>query len=156
VSCSHIYTIWSQIYAAGQHSRRLGTHLENDTSHEQQYAPPRPLALHPFTTLRRTGCLLILPLASRRILPQAQVVLHRPREHLEEQSRTVCGLPKALLCMELTHCVHLLVPYKKDRAFRRYASGVERALSLFDTAQQEWADYISFLGRLLKVYHSDT
>ncbi|KAF2501452.1 cellular morphogenesis regulator dopa [Lophium mytilinum] len=40
--------------------------------------------------------------------------------------------------------------YKKDRSFRRYASGVERALSLFDTAQQEWADYISFLGRLLK------
>jgi hypothetical protein len=29
---------------------------------------------------------------------------------------------------------------------------VERALSLFDTAQQEWADYISFLSRLLKVY----
>ncbi|KAK5256222.1 hypothetical protein LTR16_003753, partial [Cryomyces antarcticus] len=40
--------------------------------------------------------------------------------------------------------------YKKDKNFRRYASGVERALSLFDTAQQEWADYISFLGRLLK------
>ncbi|KAF2815048.1 cellular morphogenesis regulator dopa [Mytilinidion resinicola] len=40
--------------------------------------------------------------------------------------------------------------YKKDKSFRRYASGVERALSLFDTAQQEWADYISFLGRLLK------
>ncbi len=28
---------------------------------------------------------------------------------------------------------------------------MERALSLFDTALQEWADYISFLGRLLKV-----
>ncbi|OCK86143.1 cellular morphogenesis regulator dopa [Lepidopterella palustris CBS 459.81] len=40
--------------------------------------------------------------------------------------------------------------YKKDRSYRRYASGIERALSLFDTAQQEWADYISFLGRLLK------
>ncbi|KAI9846884.1 MAG: hypothetical protein M1837_003496 [Sclerophora amabilis] len=39
---------------------------------------------------------------------------------------------------------------KKDKAFRRYASGVDRALSLFDTALQEWADYISFLGRLLK------
>ncbi|KAF2429482.1 hypothetical protein EJ08DRAFT_635171 [Tothia fuscella] len=38
----------------------------------------------------------------------------------------------------------------KDKAYRRYASGVERALSSFDTAQQEWADYISFLGRLLK------
>ena len=42
-------------------------------------------------------------------------------------------------------------PSGKDKAFRRYASGVERSLSLFDTALQEWADYISFLGRLLKV-----
>jgi hypothetical protein len=41
--------------------------------------------------------------------------------------------------------------YKKDKGFRRYAAGVERALALWDTAQQEWADYISFLGRLLKV-----
>ncbi|KAH8815002.1 Dopey, N-terminal-domain-containing protein [Xylogone sp. PMI_703] len=38
----------------------------------------------------------------------------------------------------------------KDKAYRRYASGVEKSLSLFDTALQEWADYISFLGRLLK------
>jgi hypothetical protein len=41
--------------------------------------------------------------------------------------------------------------YKKDKNFRRYAAGVERALALWDTAQQEWADYISFLARLLKV-----
>ncbi|KAA8570395.1 hypothetical protein EYC84_002685 [Monilinia fructicola] len=41
-------------------------------------------------------------------------------------------------------------PPNKDKAFRRYASGVDRSLSLFDTALQEWADYISFLGRLLK------
>ncbi|KAE9979499.1 hypothetical protein EG328_000826 [Venturia inaequalis] len=38
----------------------------------------------------------------------------------------------------------------KDKNYRRYALGVERALSTFDTAQQEWADYISFLSRLLK------
>ncbi|KAK6065221.1 hypothetical protein SCUP234_12668 [Seiridium cupressi] len=38
----------------------------------------------------------------------------------------------------------------KDKAYRKYASGVERALSLFETALQEWADYISFLSRLLK------
>ncbi|KAH0565127.1 hypothetical protein GP486_001478 [Trichoglossum hirsutum] len=44
----------------------------------------------------------------------------------------------------------LLDLYKKDKNYRRYASGVERALSSFDTALQEWADYISFLGRLLK------
>ncbi|CZR50608.1 probable regulator of reproduction DopA [Phialocephala subalpina] len=41
-------------------------------------------------------------------------------------------------------------PPSKDKTYRRYASGVERSLSLFDTALQEWADYISFLGRLLK------
>ncbi|KAF1929119.1 uncharacterized protein M421DRAFT_146930 [Didymella exigua CBS 183.55] len=57
--------------------------------------------------------------------------------------------------------------YKKDKPFRRYALGVERTLALWDTAQQEWADYISFLGRLLKalqahpsetpvIPHSDT
>ena len=40
---------------------------------------------------------------------------------------------------------------RKDKGYRRYASNVERALSLFDTALQEWADYIAFLGRLLKV-----
>jgi Dopey, N-terminal len=38
----------------------------------------------------------------------------------------------------------------KDKAFRRYAAGVERALGLFDTTLQEWADYISFLSRLHK------
>lgn len=42
----------------------------------------------------------------------------------------------------------------QDKSSRRYASAVERALSLFDTTLQEWADYISFLGRLLKVEHS--
>jgi hypothetical protein len=39
----------------------------------------------------------------------------------------------------------------KDKNFRRYASGVDRSLALFDSQLQEWADYISFLGRLLKV-----
>ncbi|KAI1368827.1 putative regulator of reproduction dopa [Xylaria arbuscula] len=38
----------------------------------------------------------------------------------------------------------------KDKHYRKYASGVERALTLFDTALEEWADYISFLSRLLK------
>ncbi|KAF5515943.1 Protein dopey [Colletotrichum siamense] len=38
----------------------------------------------------------------------------------------------------------------KDKHYRKYASGVERALTLFETALQEWADYISFLNRLLK------
>ncbi|KAK5990439.1 Protein dopey [Cladobotryum mycophilum] len=38
----------------------------------------------------------------------------------------------------------------KDKAYRRYASGVDKALQLFETALEEWADYISFLNRLLK------
>lgn len=41
-------------------------------------------------------------------------------------------------------------PPTKDKAYRKYAAGIERALSLFETALQEWADYISFLSRLLK------
>ncbi|KAI9808458.1 MAG: hypothetical protein M1827_007241 [Pycnora praestabilis] len=44
--------------------------------------------------------------------------------------------------------------YQKDKHYRRYAASVERALSLFDTALQEWADYISFLGRLMKALQS--
>lgn len=45
----------------------------------------------------------------------------------------------------------------KDKAYRRYAAGVDKALLLFETALEEWADYISFLNRLLKVrYHRDT
>lgn len=42
-------------------------------------------------------------------------------------------------------------PRKQDKNYRRYATGVERALSSFDPAKLEWPDYISFLGRLLKV-----
>ncbi|KAM0471433.1 hypothetical protein ACHAPX_009346 [Trichoderma viride] len=38
----------------------------------------------------------------------------------------------------------------KDKAYRRYAGGVDKALLLFETALEEWADYISFLNRLLK------
>lgn len=42
----------------------------------------------------------------------------------------------------------------KDKAYRRYAGGVDKALLLFETALEEWADYISFLNRLLKVRYS--
>lgn len=53
--------------------------------------------------------------------------------------------------MRLDLTISCAEPWKKDKNYRRYASSVERALSLFDTALQEWADYISFLSRLLKV-----
>ncbi|KAI5239634.1 hypothetical protein E4T43_06589 [Aureobasidium subglaciale] len=42
---------------------------------------------------------------------------------------------------------------QKDKTTRRYATAIERALSSFDSAQQEWADYIAFLARLLKALH---
>ncbi|KAG6032269.1 hypothetical protein E4U41_007274 [Claviceps citrina] len=38
----------------------------------------------------------------------------------------------------------------KDKAYRRYALGVKKTLALFETALEEWADYISFLNKLLK------
>ncbi|KAI1005338.1 Protein dopey [Podosphaera aphanis] len=41
-------------------------------------------------------------------------------------------------------------PTVKDKAFRRYAASVDRSLMLFETALQEWADYISSLSKLLK------
>jgi len=41
---------------------------------------------------------------------------------------------------------------KGDKILRRYATGIERALSSFDPTNQEWADYIAFLSRLLKVH----
>ncbi|KAJ6261069.1 hypothetical protein Dda_3734 [Drechslerella dactyloides] len=45
---------------------------------------------------------------------------------------------------------------KKDpRQFKKYAAGVERALALFENTIQEWADYISFLGRLHKAIQAN-
>lgn len=41
-----------------------------------------------------------------------------------------------------------------SKGFKRYAAGVDRVLGLFDTTLEEWADYISFLGRLLKALHN--
>jgi hypothetical protein len=67
------------------------------------------------------------------------------------------GLASYLHCpprdRELT-CGALEEVPAKDKHYRKYASGVDRALSLFDTALQEWADYISFLNRLLKVHEA--
>ena len=65
------------------------------------------------------------------------------------------GLYTLCLCYTSTVVISLLAgPNRKDKGYRRYASNVERALSLFDTALQEWADYIAFLGRLLKAVYS--
>lgn len=56
-----------------------------------------------------------------------------------------------MMCSDMAIDVPVEEEYSKDKAFRKYAAGLDRALSLFDTQLQEWADYISFLGRLLKV-----
>jgi hypothetical protein len=42
-------------------------------------------------------------------------------------------------------------PNIKDKNYKRYAAGIDKVLALFDTALEEWADYISFLNKLLKV-----
>ncbi|TPX15392.1 uncharacterized protein E0L32_004372 [Thyridium curvatum] len=42
----------------------------------------------------------------------------------------------------------------KDKAYRKFAASIDRALTLFETALDEWADYISFLNRLLKALQS--
>lgn len=38
-----------------------------------------------------------------------------------------------------------------DKHYKRYAAVVDKVLALFDTTLEEWADYISFLNKLLKV-----
>lgn len=43
---------------------------------------------------------------------------------------------------------------KKDKNYKRYEAAIDRALALFDSALQEWPDYIAFIGRLLKVLQS--
>ncbi|CAK3964497.1 related to regulator of reproduction [Lecanosticta acicola] len=40
--------------------------------------------------------------------------------------------------------------YKADKSLKRYAANIERVLSTWEIAPEEWADYIAFLGRLLK------
>jgi hypothetical protein len=69
----------------------------------------------------------------------------RSTRHAVQERMSCCHAHPA------TVLIDQIALYKKDKNFRRYAAGVERALALWDTAQQEWADYISFLGRLLKV-----
>ncbi|KAK6520878.1 hypothetical protein TWF506_001121 [Arthrobotrys conoides] len=44
---------------------------------------------------------------------------------------------------------------RDPRSFKKYAAGVERALALFENTLQEWADYISFLGRLHKAIQAN-
>ncbi|TKA71616.1 hypothetical protein B0A55_07251 [Friedmanniomyces simplex] len=44
--------------------------------------------------------------------------------------------------------------YRADKGLRRYGVLIERAVNSWETAPQEWADYIAFLARLLKAIQS--
>ncbi|KAK3620077.1 hypothetical protein LTR56_023615 [Elasticomyces elasticus] len=44
--------------------------------------------------------------------------------------------------------------YRADKGLRRYGALIERAINTWETAPQEWADYIAFLARLLKALQS--
>lgn len=44
-----------------------------------------------------------------------------------------------------------------DKGLRKYAVSIERVLSSWEVSPEEWADYIAFLARLLKVFiHSSS
>lgn len=82
---------------------------------------------------------------------------HRPpAEHRQLEGRSVVRLRRVCrfhLCCSLRPSTNVSLraePRRQDKTYRRYASGIERALASFDTAHLEWPDYISFLGRLLK------
>lgn len=45
-------------------------------------------------------------------------------------------------------------PPIRDKAYRKFQSTIEKVLATFDGNLQEWADYISFLSRLLKALQS--
>lgn len=82
---------------------------------------------------------------------QAPDVLHQHLEQRATLQKTVHPHNLGLVPIDQGKLTESSALYKSDKSFRRYALGVERTLALWDTAQQEWADYISFLGRLLNV-----
>lgn len=61
------------------------------------------------------------------------------------------SLPLELHRRKLTRAI-FSDPTRKDPKYKRFSASIDRALALFDSNNlQEWADYISFLARLLKV-----
>ncbi|CAG8486931.1 23999_t:CDS:10 [Cetraspora pellucida] len=47
-----------------------------------------------------------------------------------------------------------LEKYRKDPHYKRYVQQVERILQSFDKEVNEWADFISFLGKLLRAFQA--
>jgi hypothetical protein len=81
------------------------------------------------------------PLSSGRSSPQPRL-----RFRNDDGENTSSSVLQKLTKLDPTEIT------RKDPKYRRYSATIDRALSLFETySLQEWADYISFLGRLLKV-----
>ncbi|RDA87355.1 hypothetical protein CP532_2643 [Ophiocordyceps camponoti-leonardi (nom. inval.)] len=74
------------------------------------------------------------------------------RNQLGQGARTpVLPLPRdSMFPSDLEQITYTDEPPVRDKAYRKYVASVEKVLSQFETALEEWADYISFLNRLLK------
>lgn len=116
----------------------------------RQHVLPSARILPTPTWLRGSACRMIPLLTCRYSRPLAPAA-HRPHHGRRATTpKRVRHRTKPSLQAQ-KHAKVAVALQKKDKGFRRYAAGVDRALAVWDTAQQEWADYISFLGRLLKV-----
>lgn len=71
-------------------------------------------------------------------------------ENNEYGSRYVARSVEDCLGIDAMVSFPWLVAYQSDPRFRKYVQLIEKNLNSFD-AVNEWADIISFLGRLLKV-----
>jgi len=115
--------------------------IDPRTLHETRKIPPPD---HP-SSFARPACLLA---RDRAATLQPYPLAARRRSRVVGSTKVVHRrLPKASLRK-------LIVPdpTKKDPKYKRFSASIDRALALFESNNlQEWADYISFLGRLLKV-----
>ena len=73
-----------------------------------------------------------------------------PGSHRRTKNKDDYGSLPLMITMDRSLKLSLGI-VKQDKHVRNYASRVKGVLSLFDTALEGWADYISFLSRLLKV-----
>lgn len=70
---------------------------------------------------------------------------------VEVQRPPHCLIPFRILSLTVI-CID--DPLLKDKSYRKFQSTMDKVLATFDGNLQEWADYISFLSRLLKVCES--
>lgn len=53
--------------------------------------------------------------------------------------------------LSVREAVDVVIDYRTDSRFKKYQSAIEKSLQTFESVG-EWADIISFLNRLSKVY----